>query len=163
MDDVSSDFDDPARTVRDVETARMLIQAASGINEVERCDALRFAITLFSDREIDEIILLLDDRDEYVREAVVKRLRQIDTPEANRAIQQFHEAVRSFAAGCAELLGRNGIRASMHDQTKLRLDDGPVWLNVNMLFGERRGASFNTFLIERAKEMLVIKQHGKKR
>lgn len=163
LDDVSCDFDDPARTVRDVETARTLIQAESGINDVERCDALRFAITLFSNREIDEIILLLDDRDEYVREAVVKRLRRIDTPEANRAIQQFHEAVRSFVAGCAELLGRNGIRASIHDQTKLRLDDGPVWLNLNMLFGERREASFNTFLIERATELLAMKQNRKTR
>ncbi|HET6883966.1 MAG TPA: SMI1/KNR4 family protein [Pirellulales bacterium] len=149
-----ADFDTPVRTTQDIDTARRLLQTAEKLVDLERFDALHFAVTLFSDDETNEIVALLDDRDEYVREVAIRRLRRINTPEARRAVREGLGSMRSFVAHCATVLTEAGIRASIHGDVRLRLDDGPIWLNVEMFFGRRHEPEFIEFFIDRAKKLL---------
>jgi hypothetical protein len=165
--DLPSEFDGPDRTKKDLAVARQLIDAvASGdaLVDQERTDALRFACDLLSDEHVDEIADLLKDDDEYVREHIAKRLKRIPGAKARKALRQFKGDFDSFVNRCARRLRREGIQASVespYGQKTIRIDPGPIWLNMEMFFSRRNRPDAEDFFLERAR--FFVAQENKKR
>jgi hypothetical protein len=153
------------RTEQDRSIARQLIDSATPggiLNDQDRTDALRFACDLLSDEEVDEIGGLLKAEDEYVREHAVHRLRGIPGRKAKKALSQFEGDFDAFVERCAQTLQRAGIQASVHapyGKKTIRLDPGPVWLNMEVFYSERKRLDLENFLLERARYFLTQKNN----
>jgi hypothetical protein len=165
--ELPSEFDGPNRIGKDLSVARQLIDlAAAGdkLTDLERSDALRFACDLLSDDNDDEIAALLKVEDEYVREHVAKRLKRIPRARAKEALIQFEGDYNAFVERCARSLQRVGIQASVqrpYGQKTIRIDPGPIWLNMEMFYSHRNRPDFENYLLERAK--FFIGYESKKR
>src|SRR5262249_47783093 len=155
--ELPSEFDGPDRTKKDLSIARQLIDEVAGgdtFNDQEHTDALRFASDLLSDEHVEEIATLLKDEDEYVRGHVTKRLKRIPGVKARKALSQFESDFDPFVERCARKLQREGIQASVqapYGQKTIRIDPGPVWLNMEMFYSERKRPDLEDYLLERAR------------
>jgi hypothetical protein len=113
---------------------------------------------LLSDEEVDQISGLLNVEDEYVREHVIHRLKAIPNARARNALSRFEGDFDAFVERCAQTLQRAGIPASVHapyGKKTIRIDVGPVWLNMEMFYSERKRPDLESFLLERARYFLA--------
>ncbi|MCI0741539.1 MAG: SMI1/KNR4 family protein [Gemmataceae bacterium] len=154
--ELPSEFTGPERTKNDMSIARELIDLATKreSHEQERIDALRFACDLLSDEDVDEIGKLLNDEDEYVRDHASRRLQRIPGAKAKKALSDLEGDFDSFVERCAQRLQGEGINGSVQDaygKKTIRIDPGPIWLNMEAFFSERKRPDFDAHLIERSK------------
>ena len=155
--DLPSEFDGPDRTRKDLSVARQLnaaVAAGDALRGQERTDALRFACDLLSDDHVEEIAALLKDEDESVREHATRRLQRIPGAKAKKALSQSENDFDAFVDRCARTLQREGIEASVqapHGPKTIRIDPGPIWLNMDMFFSARKRPDIEDYLLERAR------------
>jgi hypothetical protein len=153
-----SDFDptESKRTKEDVAMGRALLQFADTLEGVARGDGLRFAITLLSSTQIATLARLLDSEDEYTREEVVSRLSQFQGKRARDVLRRYRGAVTRFVNRCAKVLRDADFQV---EQTKggIRLEPGPVWLNLPLFYTSRDLPDFEEQLVERARQLLSRK------
>jgi hypothetical protein len=151
------------RTVEDVATAHRLLAFASALEEntIERADAERWAITLFSENEIGEIAHLLDVGDEYRREEALAKLTPMTSPTARTAIQQHRREMREFNRQVVAALKQAGLDVAEVTERGLRIEPGRVWLNVAMFFTHRRRPTILADVVQRGCELIAYKTQGK--
>jgi hypothetical protein len=143
----------------DVATGLELLQLAPTLSdsEVAQHDAFRFALALLDQRHVPAIEKLLDE-DEYVRQDVIDRLKEIGTDQARRAIRKFERDYRSFVEHAVNALRAAGLRVTVSRETHVRLDDGPLWLNMEMIYGWRNDPDPWGRIIRRANELLQLQR-----
>src|SRR6185437_16696170 len=90
---------------------RQLLAFAATLDEgsVERADAERWAITLFSENEAEEIARLLDTGDEYRRTEAVAKLSQMASPQARDAVQRHRREMSQFSRQVVDALRQAGL------------------------------------------------------
>jgi len=122
----------------EVRTGLELVRLAHGLTDVELHAALRFAIDLLSEREVDELARLLVTGDEYTAREAAARLGPMKSPRAVDALRQYRRETARFVAD-----GVAALRAAGLDVTDVRLDTaclklGPVWLNLPTWYHRRQ-------------------------
>jgi SMI1 / KNR4 family (SUKH-1) len=158
------EFTSRERTEHDRSIASQLIDSATqreNLDDQESIDALRFACDLLSDEEVDEIVGLLKFEAEYVREHVIHRLKGIAGAKAKNALHQLEADFDAFVERCARTLQQAAIQASVHapyGKKSIRIDPGPIWLNLELFYSERNRPDFEYFLLERARYFLSQKK-----
>ena len=66
----------------------------------------------------------------------------------------------------ARKLKREGIQASVqapYGQKTIRIDPGPVWLNMEMFYSERKRPDLEDYLLERARFFVENEKQNKER
>lgn len=147
------------RTPDDVATARALLAFADTLEEgsVERADALRWALTLFSEAEIADVIRLLDTGDEYRREEALQKLRAMAAPQAAEAIRAHQRETRAFTRAVAKALREAGIEVSEATDTSVSAEPGRVHLNLPMFFTHRKRPTILEDVVKRTRELIAYK------
>lgn len=157
--DLPTDFDSAERTSKDLAASKKLLkllQKSDELSEEESIDVARFACDLLPDSDVAGIKALLKIDNEYVREHVTARLARIKKPAARKAVQKSTETFDSFVVNCAKVLKKAGINATaveMYGKQTIRLDPGPIWLNMEFFHGKRKQADFETMFLEKVKEV----------
>ncbi len=166
--ELPTDFDGPDRTKGDLVASRallQLLQTEDALTEDEQVDAGRFACDLLPDKEVKGIKALLEIDNEYVQEHVTARLSRLQKPAACKAVPKSAETFDSFVIQCAEALKKAGIAATtveMYGKPTIRLDPGPVWLNMEFFYAKRKQADFQKMFLEKVKAVAPKKKAGKK-
>jgi cell wall assembly regulator SMI1 len=162
-----SDFKGRERTTQDRLVGHELLKMATQLREVDRLYALRFAITLLSEEEVEDIAALLRDSDTYVREDAERRLRGMTDPRAQRAVKAFECDMEEFIAQCAKALWNAGLNATierLYGRPAVRIDPGPIWPNLAFYYSRRDQPDVFSELVERTKvfidEAERKKRHG---
>jgi hypothetical protein len=148
------------RTEDEVRTGLELLRLAEGLTDVDLHDALRFAIDLLSEGEVDEVVRLLETGDEYTAEEAAARLRAMKSPCAADALRQYRGETARFVADCVAALRAVGLDVTDVHQNAARLKAGPLWLNLAIWFHRRREPGIHDAVVRRAKELLAVKQQG---
>jgi hypothetical protein len=151
------------RTHEDVETARRLLAFAGTLEEgsIERADAERWAITLFSANEVAEVARLLDTGDEYRRNEAIAKLSALNSPQAQAAVQQHRQEMREFSRSVVDALRQGGVTvAEVSQDGSPRLEPGHVWLNLPMFFTRRRSQTILADVVQRARELIALNTQG---
>jgi SMI1 / KNR4 family (SUKH-1) len=156
--DYTSDRED--RTEDEVRTGLELLRLADGLTDVELHDALRFAIDLLSEAEVDVVARLLETGDEYTAREAAARLRTMKSPRAADALRQYRRETARFVADCVAALGAAGLDVTEVRQDTACLKPGPVWLNLPVWFHRRREPGIYDAVVRRAKELLAANQQG---
>lgn len=160
--ELASDFESPERTKQDLTAAKRLIALAKKRDALEdevRTDALRFACDLLSDDDVEQLESLLAFDLYEVEEHVSARLARIKKTKGRRAggtakTKSPSETFDSFVVRCGDILTKAGFAANvveMYGKNTIRLDPGPVWLNMPAFYQERKRADFDAYLIERVR------------
>jgi SMI1 / KNR4 family (SUKH-1) len=103
----TSDRED--RTEDEVRTGLELLRLAHRLTDVELHDALRFAIDLLSEGEVDEVARLLETGDEYTAREAAARLGVMKSPRAVDALRQYRRETARFVADCVAALRAAGL------------------------------------------------------
>jgi hypothetical protein len=150
------------RTPEDVETAHGLLALAGSLGEgsVEQADAVRWAITLLSQNEVDEIARLLDTGDGYRREEAIAKLSPMTAPEAQAAIQRHRREMRGFVNRSVAALREAGIEVAEIQQDRARLEPGRIWFDLPAFFHRRHSPSASADLVQRARELIALRAQG---
>lgn len=157
LHEMPSEFEGPDRTAQDIAVGRELLKMAPKMDELEQRDALRFGMWLLSEPQVSEITPLLEHRDEYVRDDAARRLAAMQSSEASQALDKAKNEMRQFVQQCAERLMQAGIKATVIKEINLRLEPGPVWLNMEGLYSRRNDADVYDFILERSHFLLAQK------
>lgn len=152
--DLPGDFDEPSRTLRDVQIGRSLIEKAGNLKVWDRVNALSYAMHLLSEAQADEIARFLDDEDSYVLQDARGRLAAMNTATASQFLERHYDQFEQFVADCAATLRGGGFQTTITERRHIRLDPGPVWLNMEAFFSWHRRDDFEAYLLERAKSFL---------
>ena len=152
------EFAKPARSVQDVEAGRALLRsvASRAVGDAERGDACQFASWLLGDDQWAEVSCLLETEDEYVCRDICDRLKAMRHLGAKGALRDYKGRFRAFVLRCGELLTREGFRANVDEHSQLQVLDGPIWLNMEMLFADRSRPDLDRFLVERTKQLVDL-------
>jgi hypothetical protein len=145
------------RTEDEVRTGLELLRLADGLTDVELDDALRFAIDLLSEGEVDEVVRLLETGDEYTRREAAVRLGAMKSPRAADALRLHREETARFVAECVTALRAAGLDITDVRQNAACLKPGPIWLNLPAWFHRRREPGVYDALVRGAKELLAVK------
>ena len=97
------------RTEDEVQTGLELLRLADGLPDVELHDALRFAIDLLSEGEVDEVARLLETGDEHTAWEAAARLGAMKSPRAADALRQYRRETAKFVADCVAALRAAGL------------------------------------------------------
>lgn len=121
------DFTHPDRTTADTDTGRELIRYAESLDpsDYTRGEALRFAAQLFGHGHEPDLSTVLALGDEYVRAAVLRRCRGLNTPAALAIIAADAEEFNRFVAGLTHSVAEAGIPQDVSR------------LNLPMLYADR--------------------------
>ena len=167
--ELAGDFAAPERTRADVAAAKRLGALARKLDGEEQIDALCFAADLFGDEDVDEIRGLLEfDRAEasdYVTERIGRikgAKRQKSSGSATGQSKAVKESFDEFVVRCGKILVTAGLRAEvveMYGKNTIRLNPGPVWMNMQFFFESRKRADFSDYLLDLAQKAVK----GKKR
>jgi hypothetical protein len=90
-----------------------------------------------------------------VRDLAKHRLDKIGTPETREAVQAADDELAAFVEEAVRVLKQAGLDAHIVDRTSIRIDPGPVWLNVGVFFDRRQSSDVWEFLVERSKFFLA--------
>jgi hypothetical protein len=151
------------RTEDEVRAGLELLRLAEGLPDTELHDALRVAIDLLSEGEVDEVVRLLETGDEYTAEEAVARLGAMTSPRAADAVRQYRWETARFVADCVAALRAAGLDVTDVRQSTACLRPGPVWLNFPVWFHRRREPGICEVVVHRAKELLAVNQQGSQR
>ena len=148
------------RTPEDIATAHRLLAFAETLEEgsIERADAERWAITLFSEKEVAEVAHLLDTGDEYRRREALAKLSRMTAPDALAAVQQHRREMREFCRRVVDAIRDAGLTVAEVSQDECpRIEPGHVWLNVPMFFTRRHSPTILADIVQRARELIAYK------
>jgi hypothetical protein len=153
------------RTEDEVRAGLELLRLAERLTDVELHDALRFAIDLLSEGEVDEVVRLLETGDEYTAEEAAARLAAMKSPRAVDALRQYRRETARFVADCVAALGAAGLDVTDVKRDTARVRTGPsspyaIWLNLPVWFHRRREPGICNAVVRRAKELLATNQQG---
>jgi hypothetical protein len=146
----------PPHTSNDIETARRLIYLTRNLpddEDVARGDAFRFAFTLFSEDQLDEMAPFIDYPDEYVTGDLKKRLNNMAHPKAKQILQDARDSMRQFMEQAVEHLTQAGLPPAQVDfeRRSIRLEPGPIYLNVPAFYAMRHQPDFWVYFVEQAR------------
>jgi hypothetical protein len=146
------------RISEDVATAKRLLDFAGSLEEgsIERADAERWAITLFSEAEAEEVARLLDEGDEYRRREAVVKLSRMASPAAAAALQRHRREEDEFSRKVVQALEQAGLTVAEVSGGCPRLEPGCVWLNVPMFFTDRRRPAILSEIVQRSRELIAL-------
>ena len=146
------------RIPEDVDTAKRLLEFADSleVGSIERADAERWAITLFSEAEAEEVARLLDEGDEYRRGEAFAKLSRMSSPIAAAAIQRDKQEESEFSRDVVRALKQAGLTVAEVSGGCPRLEPGCVWLNVPMFFTDRRSPTIFADIVNRARELIAL-------
>jgi hypothetical protein len=147
------------RTQDEVRTGLELLGLADGLTDVEQHDTLRFAIDLLSEGQVDDVARLLDTGDEYTAQDAAARLRNMKSPRAASALQQYAAETAGFVADCVAALEAAGLHVTDVRENTLRVRPG-LWLNLPIWFHRRREPGIHNAVVRRAKELLALNQQS---
>jgi hypothetical protein len=140
LDNLAPDFARVLRSPADVSIAHELIDLASGLGD-DRSGPLLFAVSLLGFAQVAELgPLLLDDPDEYVREAALHCLELIGTPDAAAFVATYREQFSAFVREASQALVAVGIASTVVNDASLRLEPAGQWLNMETFFGARKSS-----------------------
>jgi|GEM_PF-5596409 len=153
-------FAEPERTARDVRVARALLLQSGTLGEIARRDAYRFATRLVSEQEVALLVPLLNE-DEYVRENVLERLRDMapGSAAAQAALRAAEEALLDFAGTCARILRESGMDVRVAHESwgpQVTVQPGGVVLKLEALFAARANPEFAAWLPERVRAIQAL-------
>jgi hypothetical protein len=169
-DALPSQFDAAESTQSDLAAARLLRDMAltdASLTADERTDAARFACDLFGD-DVDAISRLLEIESADIREHVSSRLKRIPGEKARKAAKSATDDFDTFVEARGQQLKTAGIAASvveMYGKKTIRLDPGPIWLNMDHFYAERKRADANDAFLESVRALVApkAKKGGKKK
>jgi hypothetical protein len=147
------------RTPADIEIGHQLLALAATLAEgsVERADAERWAVTLFSDDEVDEVARLLDEGDQYRRREAIAKLTAMTTPRAQAAVRQHRREMSEFIRQAVHAIRQAGIEVAEINDNCPRLEPGRVWFDVPAYFHRRRAPTVLADMVRRAQELIEYK------
>ena len=148
------------RTEDEVRTGLELLRLADGLTDEELHDALRFAIDLLSEAEVEEVVWLLETGDEYTAPDAAARLRAMKSPRAADALGQYRRETAGFVADCVAALRAAGLEVTEVRQNTVCLKPGPIWLNLPIWFRRRREPGIYDVVVRRAKVLLAANEVG---
>jgi hypothetical protein len=150
----------PQRSAEDIRAARQLLKIAESSvgGDDEYAHLFEMALKLLSDEQTGEIAALLKHRDHEVRRIAQERLAESKSPAAAAALQAADDELAAFVEKAVGVLKQAGLDAHVVNRTQIRLEPGPVWLNVPIFFDRREKADVWEFLVERAKVFLGMKK-----
>jgi hypothetical protein len=150
-----------SRTTSDVMAAQALLKLAE-----QRVDAedgadeyahlFDLALTLLPDEQSEHIVPLLKHRNHEVRQVAQFRLAGVETPDVIAARREAAQELAAFVAQAVEFLRQNGLDAHAVNGTDIRIDPGPVWLNMPGFFDRRNQPDVWDYLLERAKTFVSL-------
>lgn len=146
------------RTPADIATAHALLAFADTLDagSVERADAYRWALALFSEGEIANVLRLLDTGDEYCRGEALQKLGAMAAPEATEAVRAHQRETRAFARAVAKALRDAGIEVAEATDTSVRAEPGRVNLNLPMFFTHRKQPTILADVVQRTRELIAL-------
>lgn len=110
----------------------------------------------------EKIQEFLSDKDEYVREAALKRLKEIGTPAAKKAVYDDSISYERFVADVAAVLASVGIQVREHRQLNfpvtLIIEPGRIGLNMQSFYAQRNDPLIFQRVIERAQHFIRQKR-----
>lgn len=150
------------RTPADDATAHQLLSFAATLEEgsIERADAERWALTLFSEAEVAEVVRLLETGDEYRRGEALQKLGAMTVPQAASALQHHRSEMRTFVRQVADALGTAGLTVAEVRGESVRVEPGRVHLNVPVFFTRRRSPTIMADIVQRVRELIAHKTQG---
>lgn len=171
---LETDFDGPDRLAVDVEAAHQLIEMAKHNTSLEHYQvskSLEFACDLLPDSDVGSLAGLLEIGDEYVRERVVSRLKQIPSEQARQCIANSDDDYAAFVERCYRLLVQEGMRASLqtqHGKPTIRIDPQfdmperlaltlgwPMWVGTQMFYPLRFRDDFDAYFLDRIRHLIA--------
>jgi len=159
LNDLARDFQSDTRTSQDIAIAQELVKNASSYKDVSRNDACRFAMWLFGDEQVDQIVPFLDDEDSFVARDAADRLKVMQTPKARLAMEKSKRDFTAFVESSLNLLKQAGIQAELQNQSTICLNPGHILLNMEMFYSERKSPDAEQKLIECSKKFITDKQN----
>ncbi len=154
LEDLWTDFRTNDRTEEDIRAAKQLMAYAKSQKDDQFPDALRFAVFLFSSEYVKVLRELYDSTEGCCRESVVQRLKGIGNAEAVKIIGDVSGEYKSFVSQCANRLYAAGLSATIVKDSQILLEPGPVWLNMDAFFDDRKNPNIFDRVVERAKHFL---------
>jgi hypothetical protein len=157
---VPFEFAGPQRAAEDIRAARQLLKIAESSvgGDDEYVHLFEMALKLLSDEQAAEIAALLKHRDHEVRRIAQERLAESKSPAAAAAVRAADDELAAFVEKAVAVLKQAGLDAHVVNRTQIRLEPGPVWLNVPIFFDRREKPGVWEFLVERAKVFLGLKK-----
>lgn len=153
--ELSSDFSGADRTKGDLTAANKLIVLAKKLTDANQTDALCFAADLLSDDQLDEIKALLDfdnaEAIDYITERLQRVQKVVGSKKAVKQVAKTKETFDGFVVRCGETLLAAGFSATvvqMYGKNTIRIDPGPVWLDMQFIYSARKRADFNEYFVE---------------
>jgi hypothetical protein len=144
------------RTAGDLKAARAMLKLAEKqVDSKEGADEyahlFELALMLLSDKQSKEILALLKHRDHEVRRLAEQRAACLKSSKAAATRKNAAADLAAFVKQAVNVLKKNGLDAHVVNGTDIRIDPGPVWLNVPVFFDRRHTADVWDYLVERAK------------
>jgi hypothetical protein len=158
LDDLEGDFKCGDRAVEDIEVARALVKNAPNYESVDRNDACRFAMWLFSEDNVDEMSRFLDDEDPFVARDALDRLKALKSLKAREAIQAVGKDLAGFVEKSVALLKQVGIQAQPENDSTVRVNHG-ILLDMKVFYAQRKAPEAEQKFIDRVKSFIAGKQN----
>jgi hypothetical protein len=146
------------RTEDEVRAGLELLKLGNELADVEQGDALRFAIDLLSEEQVDDVVRLLETGDKYTARDATVRLRAMKSTRAADALRRYAAETAGFVADCVAALRAAGLDVADVQDNTARLEPGPVWLDVLQWFHRRREPGIHDAVVRRAKELLALQK-----
>jgi hypothetical protein len=153
--ELRGDFIGPERTKTDLSAAKKLIAVAKNLKDERQTDALCFAADLLPDTEADQIEKLLDFDNAGAAEYLAERLKRIPYRKPARktktSTKPVKEAFDDFVERCGEILKKTDLETTvleMYGKKTIRLERGPVWLNMELFYQNRHRADFDDYMLD---------------
>jgi hypothetical protein len=146
-------FNRPERTADDARIGNELIRYADEFTprDGERGDALRFAAQMFGPGHEADLARVLAAGDEYVRDAVLKRCRVLNTPAARALLEGDSQDFNEFIEELAKAIVAAGMEVRRHPPPGygFSIEPGNVGLNFQMLYCRRHESGWLPGLLQR--------------
>ena len=144
-DKLHGDIASTQRDEKDVYAGRQMLAFAKGIelHSAECPMAYGFAFDLLGEEQVPEIAAFLEHEDMFVSRAARFRLLEINSPSVKAVLESYREEEKKLAQYCAKLLREVGCQVTIVDESNIRLDPGPVWLNTEGLMRDRKRPDFD--------------------
>jgi hypothetical protein len=136
------------RNEKDVEAGRQMLVFAKRFEShtAESPFMHGFAFDLLGEEQVPEIAAFFEHEDMFVSRAARDRLREINRPNAKAVLERYREEEKELVRYCAQLLRAVGHQVTVVDESNIRIDPGPVWLNTEALMSERKRSDFDDWV-----------------
>lgn len=155
-----SEFGDDrrTRTPLDVASGLATLQFAEKINDADFANQIiHFGLTLLSENELSEFMPYME-KEWMTRRVALRQLVKMSNPVAVQAVSNFKAELAAFARRSVEALIRAGLDAEVVETENVRIQPGPIWLNLDVWFHERNSAGILDRVVERSRFFVAREQ-----